>query len=259
MNCSGTSIAIVVGVSVLSTILILAFIVWFFVLRSGGGDSGGDIPVGTCPTFSGVWYKETEKGKEDEGYAILSIGVCTDDATGKPSPFVDSGGVEWPMCGTLFVNGLNNRITGQEVYCSDCKFRFNSNCRIEMISPCLGEFSSQGVDRVFNSDGPGWILSPDGSEITTAHGSYKSIDPSMFPNKFIAGGDTPVVENTCDPTTKVISSECKNPGKWSQCGKTLKGCCCTDENNASCCSASIQKLSSINSILDFLGLEPKFP
>jgi len=254
MTCNTKNILVISTITVVVTVSILLFAIWFFVLRTTNSHND-TTPTGDCSNFAGVWYKED--GDDKSGYAIFSIGVCTSEETGEPQPFVDTDGGQWPLCGTLFVNNIKSSfVNGTEIYCSDCKFRTNDTCGIEMRSPCLAKFAKQDLNFIFaGKNDKGWIISDDGNTISTKYGEYKAISPGQFPNKYIKGGNTPVVD-TCN---KAVLTEigCNHNGdSWTSCPNSRTGCCCTNDGNISCCEA---QASQRNSILEFLGLEPKFP
>lgn len=254
MTCSTKNILVISAITVVVTVSILLFAFWLVTRTTNNDDD--TTPIGDCSTFAGVWYKEN--GDKKNGYAIFSIGVCTSDETGEPQPFVDTEGEQWPLCGTLFVNNIKSSfVNGTEIYCSDCKFRTNDICGIEMRSSCLAKFANQKTDFIFaGNNGNGWKITDDGNTISTKYGKYIAISPEQFPNKYIKGGNTPVID-TCDNTV-LTKTGCTVRGKnWTSCPDSQKGCCCDNDLNSSCCEA--QSSNKRNSILEFLGLEPKIP
>ena len=241
MNCSTKDI-IIISVIVFIVLILILGITGFIFLKSGNKSSG--TPSGDCGTLLGVWYKADA---QSTAYAAMSIGNCTDE-NGIITPFIDpDSGLEWPMCGSMLATGINSGgLLGPEIWCSDCKFRFNENCHLEMYSKCLetfvGKFAKDGP--YFRQDG-GWSIDYENGIINTASGNWNSLDSnSQFPNKMIQG-NTPTPNNSCPH--KYNKNNCQsNMNEWTSCdGLGKGGCCC---GNKDCCPSS-----ETNNILKFLG------
>lgn len=243
MNCSTKNIILISVITFISTLLLLVGAAWLYLKT--GTSAGGGTPNSDCGKLAGTWYKEN--GKKDDGYVILTIGYCTSEDTGELASYVSSDGSEWPMCGSLFVTQLKppvNTIKGSEIYCSDCKFRFNKDCNIEMISPCLSNFVSKDVNYVFQGNGNGWVIDWENKKIVTKYGTYVALSDDQFPNTMQSGDQPTPLPSEC--LFKKLKLQCgKSP--TTSCGGAASGVCCCDNDNSCCPTASD------NSVLNLIG------
>lgn len=244
MNCSVKNIIVISVITFISTLLLLVGAGWLYL--NMGSSGGGGTPTSDCGNLAGAWYKED--GGHGEGYVIMTIGYCTSEDTGELASYVSSDGSEWPMCGSLFVTQLTKssggKIKGPDIYCSDCKFRFNKDCNIELLSPCLSNFVSKDVDYVFQGNGGGWVIDWDNKKFETKYGTYVPLTDDQFPNTMQPGDQPTPLPNEC--LFKKLKISC-GTSKTTPCGGSTDGYCCCD-NDKSCCP----KEGNI-SFLDLLG------